>query len=169
MNDTFNITIGTIGPVTYTITIPPRNYTLASLAGKIAAILNAEPTGKTFTVTYDDSATAGQKRYTITDISSTATTEVCTLDFSKCQLGKTLGFQQTTYGVGNPSKKYQAETTNLAENDFPTTIVTLPQGYYNLDRVTDTLQSLFPFCGGSAEALQQILLNTLLGLYPMIQ
>ena len=44
--------------------------------------------------------------------------------------------------------KYQAESTNLPDNNFPTTIVQLPQGFYNLDRMTDTLQSLFPFCGG---------------------
>lgn len=147
VNDTFKISIGTVGAQTYTIVVPWRYYTLNSLAGTIQTLLNALPTGNIFQVVYGQ-VSPGYYSYSITDTSSTAT-EVYTLDFSTSTLGKTLGFQQQTYGTPNPSAKYQAETTNLADNVFGTTIVTLPQGFYDFDRMTTTLQNQFPFSGGS--------------------
>ena len=154
-NSGFYVTYGSpdVYIVDARVTIPGKGYmTNNQVASQIQTALTNKFSGSSWTVRYQNwsnpSSTSGKKFGIVCNTPNTNFTLRFTSDDG---LRVVMGFTQFQYpqGGGAASNAYYAESTNLSDELIPSTYITLPQGFYDSDRLQTVLSNTYPFSGGN--------------------
>ena len=138
------------------VTIPGFGYlSNGQIASQIQTALTNKISGSSWTVKWQNwsnpSSTTGRKFGIVLNTAGANFTLAFDPDYNIGILRTKMGFLGNNYpsGGGAASNAYYAEQSDLPNEKVPSCYITLPQGFYDADRLVTVLTGIYPFSGGS--------------------